>query len=237
MQQDSFGYCLVVSLCAYMLIQPGMQLSDSLLLRHPSAQTSTLGLAMTLLQDALDTRKSLDGYDNPGIAAVQTSFFLYCCYFNLEKHSTAWAYLRDASTVSLLLNMHQEYSYRNLPLSEANLRRRLYWLLFVTERAYALQTQRPLTLYDTIDLPIPSQHEGLDAGQMEGFIHLVRLFKPFDHNFINAWNQSIESHATAAWISSLQKQLSEALPQYLRGTEVQAVDLKTSQQWLRIMIW
>lgn len=39
------------------------------------------------------------------------------------------------------------------------------------------------------------------------------------------------------WIVNLQNQLIQALPQYLNSTETQAVDLRTSQHWLQIMIW
>lgn len=39
------------------------------------------------------------------------------------------------------------------------------------------------------------------------------------------------------FLANLQAHLSEALPAYLNTTEIQAVDLRTSQQWLRTMVW
>ena len=236
MYQDSQAYCMVVSLCAYMLIQPNMQLPASLISGSTVVGSST-ALGTTLLSDVLEIRKTIDPYENPSVQAVRTSFFLFGSYFCLEKQSTAWAYLRDATTVALLLGMHHENNYTKLSQPEADLRRSLYWLLYVTERAYALQAQRPLTLYDTIGLPVSREGAGEDTKKTVGFIHLISLYKPFDHTFVGLWNQSIENGTTAEWICNLQRQLSEALPEYLGSTEIQAVDLKTSQQWLRVMIW
>lgn len=237
MYDDAQAYCLVVSLCAYMLIQPNMQVPATLLPGSSEAVGSATALGTTLIQDVLEVRRTLDLYENPSVDCVRSSFFLFGSYFCLEKHPTAWAYLRDASTIALLLGMHQEDAYQNIDPMEASLKRRLYWLLYVTERAFALQSQRPLTLYDTIDLPSAQQGTQQEQEKMTGFVHLIRLFKPFDHTFVGLWNQSIETGNAADWISNLQNQLSAALPEYLKSTEVQAVDLQTSQKWLRVMIW
>jgi len=67
-------------------------------------------------------------------------------------------------------------------------------------------------------------------------MHLIVLFKPFNDTFVGLWNQSING-CSSEWVVNLQKQLSEALPLYLQSTETQAVDLRTSQRWLRIMVW
>ena len=102
-------------------------------------------------------------------------------------------------------------------------------------RAYALQTQRPLTLHATIKTPDLEENPE-EAVEIQGFLHLIQLFKPFDDTFVGLWNQSIDK-CDAEWIIALQRQLASALPKYLDSTQTQAVDLRTSQQWLKIMIW
>ena len=72
--------------------------------------------------------------------------------------------------------------------------------------------------------------------ELQGFLHLIQLYKPFDDTFIGLWNQSIEK-CDPDWIITLQRDLAQALPKYLNSTQTQAVDLRTSQQWLKIMIW
>lgn len=54
--------------------------------------------------------------------------------------------------------------------------------------------------------------------------------------FIALWNKA-RSDCTTAYLSALQKQLTDALPTYLNSTESQEADLRTSQQWLRTMVW
>ena len=75
-----------------------------------------------------------------------------------------------------------------------------------------------------------------ESVELSGFLHLIILFKPFDDAFVGLWNQSVQG-TNPDWIVDLQKQLAEALPRYLSSTETQAVDLKTSQHWLQVMIW
>lgn len=102
-------------------------------------------------------------------------------------------------------------------------------------RAYALQRHRPLTLHATIGLPTLND-DPTETAELSGFIHLVNLFKPFDDTFVGLWNKAHVGCSTE-WLGRLQNQLSDALPAYLHSTESQAVDLRTSQQWLRTMVW
>ncbi|KAL8676566.1 MAG: hypothetical protein Q9186_006931 [Xanthomendoza sp. 1 TL-2023] len=100
-------------------------------------------------------------------------------------------------------------------------------------KAYALQKHRPLTLHATINLPSVAEDPSIPVA---GFIHLVNLYRPFDDTFIGLWNKS-RTDCSTLWLAHLQKQLSQALPAVLDGTETQAADLKTSQHWLRTMVW
>ncbi len=102
-------------------------------------------------------------------------------------------------------------------------------------RAYALQRRRPLTLHATIELPT-LEEDPTESVAITGFIHLVRLYRPFDDDFVGLWNKT-RAGCSTAWLALLQKQLVDALPAYLKSTESQAADLQTSQQWLRTMVW
>lgn len=50
------------------------------------------------------------------------------------------------------------------------------------------------------------------------------------------WNQNVEISNTEDWILSLQRQLMDALPYYLKSTAVPAVDMRVSGYWLRLMV-
>ena len=98
-----------------------------------------------------------------------------------------------------------------------------------------MQRHRPLTLHATINLPTLDEdpHETLE---ISGFLHLVNLFLPFDDTFVGLWNKTTGNCSTQ-WLAELQRKLSEALPSQINSTESQAADLRTSQQWLKTMIW
>lgn len=104
-------------------------------------------------------------------------------------------------------------------------------------RAYALQRHRPLTLPATIALPTLND-DPTETVPLHGFVHLANLFRPFDDTFISLWNKARSaSSCSPPYLAMLQTQLTDALPAYLNGTENQTADLRTSQQWLRTMVW
>jgi len=235
METNVEAYCLVMSLCAYMMIQPNMVMPASAFDGLEVVPQSSLQHGQMVLQETLRVRRGYDYVECPTVWSVITSFFLFGSHFCLDKHNTAWSHLREASTLALVLGMHDEATYRSPDIIESSRRRRLYWLLFVTERAYALQQRRPLSLYATINLPTLGD-DPAETVELNGFVHLVNLFRPFDDTYVGLWNKA-RNGCTTEWLASLQQQLSDALPVYLQSTESQAVDLRCSQQWLKTMVW
>lgn len=105
-----------------------------------------------------------------------------------------------------------------------------------TNRSYALQRHRPLSLQATIDLPTAADDPTEPSPLLTSFIHLVTLFHHFDDTLIALWNKT-RSNYPQAYLATLQKQLSDALPNYLHSSESQAATLRINQQWLKQMIW
>jgi hypothetical protein len=218
------------------MIQPNMALPMDALNDFEGQAQSSLELGKLLIQETLRVRKSYDYIEAPTMWSVITSFFLFGSHFCLDKQNTAWFHLREATTLAQLLGMHMESFYQTSgDIIENARKRRLYWLLFVTERAYALQQHRPLTLHSTINPPTLDE-DPTETVELSGFLHLVNLFRPFDDTFVGLWNKARIGCSTE-WLAQLQQQLSDALPIYLQSTESQAVDLRCSQQWLRTMVW
>ncbi|KAH8768581.1 fungal-specific transcription factor domain-containing protein [Hyaloscypha finlandica] len=234
--QNVDTYCLLTSLCAFMMIQPGMGIpGDPLGL--DSMPGANLVSGNLLMEETLRVRKSYDHLETPTLSSLVTSFFLFGCYFGLDLHNKAWFHLREATTLAHILGLTKEETYLQFDAVESSRRRRLYWLLFVTERAYALQRHRPLSLQATITLPTQNDDPSdIQSHHLTGFLHLVNLFRPFDEGFVALWNKT-RTDCSPAYLAALQKQLSDALPAYLNSTENQTADLRTSQQWLRTMVW
>ena len=267
--------CLVTALCAFMLIQPGIA-PHVQTMEEPTPSTTNPKMGAALMDEVVRLRKSYDYIENPTVHTIITSFFLFGSCFGLNKHNAGWCHLREATALAQILGMQDENTYLFSDPLESARNRRLFWLLFVTERfapllfflffflfcpdttseglflildevfsnqghllishqlrAYALQKHRPLTLHATINLPTVDQET---STSINGFIHLVNIYRPFDDTFIGLWNKS-RTDCSTYWLAQLQRQLTEALPAYLDTTESQAADLRTSQQWLRTMVW
>ncbi|KAI2775765.1 fungal-specific transcription factor domain-containing protein [Daldinia loculata] len=226
-------YCLVTSLCAWMMFQPGMNVpgADPLLEHLPGANIAS---GMVLIEETIRVRKGYEYQESPTLNSLCTSYFLFCSHYALDMHDKAWYYLREATTLAHIIGMNKEETYLQYDNIEASRRRRLYWLLFVTERAYALQRGRPLTLQASINLPTMTD-DPTDplAPQLNGYILLVNLFRPFDDMFITFWNKT-RSESSPSYLSALQKQFSDMIPPYMN---VQDSDLRANQQWLKTITW
>ncbi|KAH0425234.1 hypothetical protein CcaCcLH18_11068 [Colletotrichum camelliae] len=175
------------------------------------------------------------------LAQVQTSFFLYCIYFCLNNDNAAWFYIREAMTILQTLRYHEEATYNEIAdPSTKKYARRIFWVLFITERAYAMQRHRPLTLQPMLDLP---QIDPLspDAKILPGFLELISLFRPFDTDFIATWNSStpssISKSAEPEQLARLQNTLSNALANVSNFSPMQQADLLITREWLKVIVW
>lgn len=217
------AYCLISSMCAFVLIQPGMGMTGNTPEDDPTFQERQR-VAESLIVDVIQVRKRYDYIESPSTDAIVISFFLFGCFFSLDKHTLAWYFLREATTLAHNVGMEEETAYFTDDTLENALRRKLFWLLFVTERAYALQRRKPLALHATIELPVVEETDHAIAG----FLYLIELFRPFDDTFVGLWNKS-RNDCTTSLLTQMQKQLQEALPPDMPVTTSQEADLRTTQ--------
>jgi hypothetical protein len=134
MDQSIEAYCKMVSLCAYVLFQPSMVLPPSARLNGEFGQASNISLAHLYLDEAIRVRKGYEFFENPTLLTVYTSFFIFSCYFCLDRQNAAWFYLRQAMTLAHVMGLHDESSYKNDDFIDSSRKRRLFWVLFMTER-------------------------------------------------------------------------------------------------------
>jgi Fungal specific transcription factor domain len=226
-------YGLITAICAVVILQPELlePVSDGPFLAADAPSCEFF------VQETLRAREFCNYIDQPTLASVQTSFFLFAALFCLDKDNSAWFYLREAMTLLQLQSLDEETTYVKLPDDQyATNCRRTFWLLFITERAYALQRNRPITLKRTINLP--TANPGSESTILHGFLDLVSLFQNVDNNLLSLWNLSSVYLATPAHhLTRLQNILKFALPDVCQRTEIQQADLLISRQWLRIMVW
>lgn len=87
-----------------------------------------------LLAEAVRARKDCDPIEDMDIESLLTSFFLFASYGNLDRQDHAWFYLCQATSMIFSLGLHRESTYSELDIEEAEQKRRVFWLLFITER-------------------------------------------------------------------------------------------------------
>ena len=134
MSHSMEAYSLVTAFCAFMLIQPGIVSKTGQVMEEPANSTTNPKMGNILMEESTRMRKGYDYIENPTINTTITSFFLFGCCFGLNKHNKAWLHLREATALAQILGMQDENTYMFDNVVETSRRRRLFWLLFVTER-------------------------------------------------------------------------------------------------------
>ncbi|QPG93953.1 hypothetical protein C2857_003780 [Epichloe festucae Fl1] len=236
MEQNRDAYCLMTSLCAFVMLQPGMSMPTGDPYNLDMVPGANIVSSQLLLEECLRVRKGYEYLDTITLNALATNFFLFGCYSGQEMHDKAWYHLREATTMVHMAGMNKEEHYMQFDAAEAARRRRLYWLIFSTERAYAIQRQRPVSLQATINPPtLGDDASDSQAHQLNSFITLVNMFQPFDDAFTAAWNKT-RGQLTSQYLSGLQKQLN-GLVQTYACQDSNFQDLHTNQQWLKNTVW
>ena len=124
-------YAFLCSLCAATIVQLDAATQVPGLDPLPGRPTSTSEM---FIEECLKTRREFDYIGNPTSITVMTSFFIFAYYGNKEQSEKAWHYLQESISFAENLDMDDESTMLELNTIEAQWRRRLYWLLFITER-------------------------------------------------------------------------------------------------------
>ena len=229
-------YCMLSSLCAFMMLQPGMSVPSADPYGPESIPGASIITATLLLEETIRVRKGYDYLSNPTYYTLVTSYFLFACHYALDLKTKAWCSLREATTMVHLVGMNKEESYQSGDQGEAVRRRRLYWLLYAAERAYALQHDRPLSLKATVNPPtLTDDPNDPYASQLVTFCRQVSLFRPFDGQFVDLWNKT-RAECGSGLIATLQKQQNGVISA-LAGADPQLSDVVRNQQWLQNLAW
>lgn len=179
----------------------------------------------------------------PNLTTVRIAFFLHIYYDSLEANSMkSMLYLREAVTIATMTGLHRESYYTDVPVQEREIRRRVLWLLFTTERIISVLYQQPITLRTRIELPSTTDTDEADV--LNGFRLMVRLIWKLDDAGLfqtldeldaatsPSSNGMMSSSQTEKDYSSL-IQIEFASGQYV--SPVQSLDLLINQCWLQVI--
>lgn len=222
-------YCFLCALCATTIIQLDASIPTPPPLRPGKATDDVFA------EECIRERRDYD-YMTTSTLSVMTSFFLFCYHGNHERHERAWYYLQESITLAENLNLDDEEAYSKLSSVEAQWRRRLYWLLFITERAYAVQRRKRTRLTPSVALPTVFESE--DGKLLNGFVNLANLFSAVDDSFVSAWRGSRrQSLCNEAWLMKTQRELDATARVMGELSETQHLDISVTREWLHVLAW
>ncbi|KAF2644674.1 hypothetical protein P280DRAFT_391533 [Massarina eburnea CBS 473.64] len=214
----------ISSFCAY-VVTFGNIISSLL---PATSQGSESELSKKLLNAATPTLNQ-ERLTRPSATSAYISFFLYGAHTGLGDYRQGWFYLREATTLFLLLRDVDRQGW-----FDERAYRCLFWVLLVSERhaSHAIRRNRPTTLQITPSTPGLSLHE-----PSELVLHyLSSLFRPFDDAFLALWNGARQD-CTKEWLIELENDVRTALPPVLDLAGEQVANLRVSQLWLQIKLW
>ncbi|KAM3075982.1 hypothetical protein ACMFMG_006505 [Clarireedia jacksonii] len=188
------------------------------------------------LDECILVRQSYDFVEDKSLSAVISSYFVSTAFFELNQSRKSWYYLREAMTMGQDIGLHEESTYVGLHPTEELCRRRTFWILYVTERSFAVLRHKPLTLSKTPALP--STLHNYEAPEIHsGFMHLVQSYHLLDSSFVDSWNEASDAPASTITYTALQQQLNLPHPSHVSLTDIQKADILVTQQWLRLIVW
>jgi hypothetical protein len=227
-ENDSTIYALATALCGATLSNMSQTVMDQSL-------PAPLG-AEAFIQECRRERGTFDYMEPVTLDTVLTSYFLHIFYGRqTARDQMAAFYIREAITFAHMFGMHLEDTYSRHSVKEQRIMRKLYFLLFMTERYLCIQQGLPIVL-ESIHLPDTDDEENPDA--VTGFLNLVTLFSTPGRDFFGRWT-SQGSNATMSrdQLLLIQHALQRPLenPSYIN--DIQMVDIVVSQHWIRSLAW
>ncbi|EAW07132.1 Zn(II)2Cys6 transcription factor [Aspergillus clavatus NRRL 1] len=230
---DLNAYALATAIAAATLAQ--------LMVENTSGKLFT---ADTFAAECLRARNSCGYRPKPSIDSVRTSFFLHAYYENQQPGgSESLLYLREAITLAQMMRMHQEASYQDLNGEEQQIRRRVLWLLFVTERGICVIHKLPVMLRTTISTH--GLHVNDEPQVLPAFLKLLNLFRLFEKSrmFDIIGGDTVDGQLNS---NDLNKP-DEGLLKLLQGgqqdgtlgltSDVQKADIYVTKNWMRMLLW
>ncbi|KAL6710351.1 hypothetical protein ACN47E_009297 [Coniothyrium glycines] len=221
---DLAAYALATAICAAIVSQFSIDTEpDSPIEGHYRVPSAAF---------EVESKKARDDSDHMEIVTIfstLSSFFLHVYSANIGRMNTSTILLGEAIFKAHILGLHKPTYYQLMTPEHAQQALRIYWLLFITERAHSLQHDVPTTLKRAADLP---SLENLNDGSVTpAFVQLCRLF-----NILDVTITADPSTARNA-LALAQSQLSSDEESLSLENELQRADITMTQQWMRIFLW
>ncbi|KAH7139943.1 fungal-specific transcription factor domain-containing protein [Dactylonectria estremocensis] len=230
-------YALVLAICAATRIQLKLDNGENSSGTGPGADIPPEPplRGEMLLEFAENSLRQISVIDDFTLDSTLASFFIFAAHGNLNNPRNAWFYLSQSISLAHALNLTREAGYVDLAEKERETRRRVFWLLFVTERTFALQHRRPVMLRSRV--PKPRAVDSDCPVVMHDFLNHIRLFELLPCALYD-WDPQGDDYQSDD--VSLANKINTRLCAIQADTsfiESQRFDTLITQQWLRVSMW
>ncbi|OOO07744.1 hypothetical protein OAory_01042440 [Aspergillus oryzae] len=236
-QSDNETYALSTAVAAATIAQLRLE-------QGPGARETIT--AEILAAECLRARNLCDYRSQANLNSIRTSFFLHVYYENQKPGgSESLLHLREAISIAQIMGLHRESSYNGLSFEEQQLRRRVLWLLFVTERGVCILHRYPVTLKTNISAPVIDEND--ETHVLPAFLKLLSLFQIFEKSGMfdiiqdeeTAMQPGANNVGRVDWpfLESLQRNLQDGSTLFDHISDVQKADLCVTRHWMRIILW
>lgn len=263
---DLETYALANAVCAAIIAQLKLPFEGRTDDNDPATATSMAAECQRAKASLLE-HNDVAGSDKDAMKnlnMLRISFFQHIYHENMSPGgSKSLLFLREAITIAQIMGLHGRGTYHSLPLEESQMRRRIIWLLFVTERGVAMLHKLPTVLvwqpnrfpplddacinsnsnFFTNDNATEKQDE---AYILPAFKKLVNLFWVFDQGgafdiILNADDDAdpdADSQRSNSRLEYLQRRLQEtSWAEELESNEVQQADILVTKSWMQTVLW
>lgn len=230
----ALAFALCASTGAQLQLDPGIQRPTE---TGSHYEKSAMALADKFALESERYRSTYDYRESTAIEAILVPLFLHFYYGAKGKKQTTSFLLREAVTLVQLMGLDKEETYQELNPEEQSLRRRTFWLLYVTERGHAMQNGTAICLSKSIELPSDDSEDRSHV--LRAFNSLVHLFASVQGvlvDFREATRPHDQPYSKEA-LSRLQHELRQHEQWPVEWNEAQRSDVAITQQWLRILVW
>lgn len=236
---DTTTYALANAVCAAIIAQLKLPFEGRTDDNDPATAASMAGEC----ERAKTELKQRDDGPDMNLDMLRISFFQHIYHENLSPGgSKSLLFLREAITIAQIMNLHRESSYTNLPIEQQRIRRRILWLLFVTERGVAMLHKLPTIL--SLQAGFPPLDGTANCDQEEALIlpafrRLVDLFRLLDQGGAFDLIHTDDSHDAQrnTRLEYLQRRLQEMSSEEYETNEVQKADFMVTRSWMQTMLW
>lgn len=239
---DLGTYTLANAVCAAVIVQLKLPFEGRTDDNDPAtaaSMTAECQRTKSLLQDA-------NGDDGPdaGLNMVRIAFFQHIYHENQSPGGTkSLMFLREAITIAQIMGLHRKASYDLLAPEEQQMRRRLLWLLFVTERGVAMLHKLPIVLRWQASFPPLVDRINIEVDEahiLPAFKKLVDLFWLFDQSGAFDLLTQADDDAEAFQenrLDYLQRSLQEIPSDEYESNDVQRADICVTKCWMQAVVW